>query len=43
MQLKLLGVLQDYDSPYASLECGVLRIDELNMTQPDREDMWWLD
>ena len=32
-----------YDSPYASLECGVLRVEELNMTQPDREDMWWLD
>ena len=32
-----------YDSPYASLECGVLRVEELNMTQPAREDMWWLD
>lgn len=32
-----------YDSPYASLECGILRVEELNMTPPDREDMWWLD
>ena len=32
-----------YDSPYASLECGVLQVEELNMTQPDRGDMWWLD
>lgn len=32
-----------YDSPYASLECGILQVEELNMTPPDREDMWWFD
>ena len=31
-----------YDRPYASLECGRLIVEELNMIPPKHEDMWWL-
>lgn len=31
-----------YDRPYASLECGRLIVEELNMIPPKQEDMWWL-
>ena len=31
-----------YDRPYADLWCGELVIDELNMTPPSVDEMWWL-
>lgn len=31
-----------YDEPYASLKCGKLVVEELNMIPPKPEHMWWL-
>lgn len=31
-----------YDRPYNDLECGILVLEELNMTPPKEEEMWWL-
>lgn len=31
-----------YDRPYAELHCGELVIEELTMTPPSVDKMWWL-
>lgn len=31
-----------YRKPYDSLECGNLVVEELNMTPPSKDKMWWL-